>query len=243
IRAAGAIAVAYPCIAIQPPQDTSELDAALQSLAADEYDWLVVTSANTISSIQQRIEKLSLSLQTAAFKIAAVGESTARAAQSSLNRIVDLVPEEYIAEALASALLKRGAKNILLPESAIARATLANLLRAGGTSVTTITAYETVCADDSSPLLPALDAGKVDVITFTSSSTVTCFLERMHKENEEADAPALLQDVCIACIGSKTSTTAEELGFENIIVPSTFTLEGMMAATETYFEKLTSEKY
>lgn len=242
IRAADAIPVAYPCIAIEPPQDTSELDAALQALAADEYEWLVLTSANTVHSIQQRLEALGFSLRDAICKIAAVGESTAEAAQASLNREVDLVPEEYIAESLAASLLERGAKNVLLPESAIARPTLGNLLRAGGATVTAVTAYETVCAKDDWRLLPALNAGEVDVITFTSSSTVTCFLERLHTEDAEVDASALLREVCIACIGTKTAATAEEQNLENIIIPSTFTLEGMLTAIEAHFENLTSEK-
>lgn len=242
IRAACAIPVSYPCIAIQSPQNTSEVDAALQMLVAGEYDWLVLTSANTVHSIQMRLEALGLTLRETVCKIAVVGDSTAAVAQASLNREVDLVPEEYIAESLADSLLERGAKNVLLPESAIARPTLGNLLRAGGATVTAVTAYETVCGNDDSRLLPALNAGEVDVITFTSSSTVTCFLERLHKEDADTDALALLQDICIACIGSKTAATAKELGFKNIIIPSTFTLEGMMAAAETYFENLTSEK-
>ena len=84
IRERGAVPIAYPCIAIVPPDDTTELDAALKQLNAGGFDWLGLTSANTVYSLAQRLHKLDLML-TGKFKVAAVGPSTAEAAQAQAD--------------------------------------------------------------------------------------------------------------------------------------------------------------
>ncbi len=235
LRAAGATPLSYPCIAIQPPAETRALDCALHKLQAGEFDWLLLTSANTVESLAQRLHTLQLSLAQADFKTAVVGEATAEGAQEQLGLRVDLVPEEYVAEALAEAVLRQGGGYIFLPESVIARPTLAEALRAGGATVEAVTAYETLCASGEQRLVPALESGRVDAITFTSSSTVTCLLERLRAEDADADLARLLGSTCIACIGSKTAATAEESGLSVDVMPEVFTLEGLLAALESYF--------
>lgn len=226
IRARGAVPVSYPCIAVEPPDDTNALDSALRQLIDGAYDWLVLTSANTVISLKQRIDSLSLDLLKAQpFRVAVVGTSTADAATSQLGLSVDLVPDEFVAESLANALLNVGGGKIFLPESAIARPTLAEALRDGGANVHVVKAYETVCGSGGDDLRE----NEIDVVTFTSSSTVTYFFERLAADGlTQPD----LGSVRYACIGPKTATTAHEYGLLDVIVPDTYTLSGLLDALE-----------
>lgn len=231
IQGMGAVSLAYPCIAIQPPDDSSPLDSALQKLFAGEFDWLVLTSANTVFSLAARLRYLDLStVEDTPFKVAVVGISTAEAVTEYMNFEVDLIPDEFVAESLAQAILAEGGKRVLLPESAIARPTLAEALQAGGVDVCVVTAYQTVCGAGGIHLWEALQQQKVDVVTFTSSSTVTCCFQRLQQEGAEPDVVSLFEDVGVACIGLKTAKTATEHGLMNIIVPDVYTLSGMLTA-------------
>lgn len=229
LKARGAQPLSYPCIAIVPPEDISPLDKAL---AAGRYDWLVLTSANTVLMLAERLQALGLSLPS--LSVAAVGTSTAQAAQSLLGVTVDLMPETFIAEALADALHLQPGMRVLLPESAVARPTLAQLLRAQGAVVDVVTAYRTVRGSGGVDVPSLLALRQIDAVTFTSSSTVEHFLKRLETEGSRADD---LNGVCIACIGTQTEQTAITCGLNVSVVASPHTLVAMVAGLERYFEK------
>jgi uroporphyrinogen-III synthase len=237
LRARGAIPLAYPCIATALPEHTAALDAALHALCAGHYDWLVLTSANTVRSLAERLQALDLKL-TGPFKVAAVGPGTAEAAESMLGVSVTLIPDEHVAESLATAILARDGGRILLPESAIARPVLAQMLATGGAEVCTVEAYHTVAATGGVDLPALLRAHQVDAVIFTSSSTVTHFLDRL----AAADlTPAALDGVCIAPIGPKTARTVRDCGLEVAFVPQAYTLAGLVDSLEQYFMLTTAE--
>lgn len=232
LRARGAVPLDYPCIAIVPPEDSTHLDAALRDLIAGRFDWLVLTSANTVIAIAQRLSVLGLALPGTPFRTAAVGPATKEAAQVHLGlELVDL-PTEYIAESLAESLPIEPGTRVLLAESAIARATLADLLAARGAKVSVVDAYRTVCGHGGVDVPQRLAQKQIDAFTFTSSSTVTGFIERLMKEGgQQEDALA----VCAACIGPKTAATAYECGFRVLTVASEHTLEGLSEALNDRF--------
>lgn len=232
IRERGAIPIPYPCITIQPPDNTAELDAAIHQLILGKFDWLLLTSANTVHSLAQRLSTLELSLlEREMFRVGAIGASTAEVAKLELGLEVDLIPDDYIAESLAEALCQETGTSIFLPQSGIAPPTLANSLQAMGAVVHVITAYTTICGEGGVNLNDQLEQNDGDVVTFTSSSTVHCFIKRLHQEgiNEE-----MLEGVTIVCIGPKTAKTATSLGFDEVIVPQIFTLSGMLDALENH---------
>lgn len=233
IRERGAVPIAYPCIAIVPPNDATELDAALKQLNAGNFDWLVLTSANTVYSLGQRLDALKLVL-TGRFKVAVIGPSTAEAAQEQLGLQVDLIPDDYIAESLGQALIEQSGECIFLPESAIARPTLKDRLMSAGVEVVAVDAYQTVCGSGGDDLPAMLSQGEVDVITFTSSSTVDGFVERLKQAGSGLSA---LGDVRIACIGPKTAQTASDHGLPAAIVPDDYTLAGLLDAIEQSFAR------
>jgi uroporphyrinogen-III synthase len=231
LRRAGALPLAYPCIAIVPPADAAPLDAALARLASGDYDWLALTSANTAYALGQRLASLGLKLADGPFQVAAVGPATADAAQT-LGLTVALLPENYLAEGLAASLPVEPGARVLLPESAIARPALATLLAERGAAVDVVTAYQTVRGTGGINASGALAEGGIDALTFTSSSTVTYFLERLADEGGQRDRALSVPAVCI---GPQTAATARDCGFAQVIVAQQHTLDGLVDALERYF--------
>jgi len=269
LRSAGPNAVEFPTIRIVPPQDWSELDVALQRLYALEeknYDWLILTSTNGVSIFFQRLEQLgyrSENMQSRQHvRIAAVGSATA-AALERYHVQADLVPEEYVGEGIIAALLKdaeqRGTslvgQHILLARVAEARKALVIGLQQAGALVDEVAVYYTllVAPDDTrgQEVLQLLRSHQLDIVTFTSSSTVRNFVAWL--ENCEGDdtggegacplppsgrgqgdgrgqAPSLLCQTRIASIGPITSQAARELGLHVDIEAKEFTIAGLVDA-------------
>jgi uroporphyrinogen-III synthase len=105
LRALGAEPVEVPVLEIRPPANFDAMDAALRNLA--RYDWLILTSANTVRALAERATALGIALdQPARLKVAAVGEATAAAARKT-GFHVDFIPEFYVAESLAEGLMNQ----------------------------------------------------------------------------------------------------------------------------------------
>jgi uroporphyrinogen-III synthase len=232
MRSRGAIPVDYPCIATAPPQDSTLLDTSLVALEGGYFDWLVLTSANTVLALAERLQVLGFGLTGKTFRTAAIGTATAEAVRAQLGVELFDLPPHYVAESLAEHLPVETGTRVLLPESAIARPTLADKLSARGASVSVVDAYQTVCGQGGVDVPRLLAQHQIDALTFTSSSTVTYFLERLHKEGGQQE-DALM--VCAACIGPKTAATAREYGFKVLTTAAEHTLDGLMEALATYF--------
>ena len=142
IRDFGGEPVAYPCIAIAPPADQRPLDDCLRRLA--EFDWLLLTSGNTARAIAERLPALGIQLAATGIQAAAAGPATAAEARRRLSCEVQHVPAEYGAGHLARSLPLGEPCRVLLPQSDLAGASAAAVLRARGADVTTVVAYRTI---------------------------------------------------------------------------------------------------
>jgi hydroxymethylbilane synthase len=216
VEALGAEAVQCPVIAIEP---IAVDPAALQDLG--RYDWLVLTSANGVDRLRELLHGATNDLP-AHVKVAAIGpETAARAREAGMTPA--LVPAQFIAEELVEALaatIAPGAR-ILLARAAGARDILPQQLRARGARVDVLETYRAVPPADVRPRLAACLPG-VDVVTFTSSSTVRHFVDAM---------PGPLSDrVRIACIGPITAQTAADLGLRVDIIAQEYTTRGLVDA-------------
>lgn len=226
IREFGGAPVAYPCIAIAPPTDRRPLESCLRRL--DEFDWLLLTSGNTVSALAERLRALGIRLGDSGIKVAAAGPATAAEARSQLSRRVKHMPAEYGAGQLARSLPLDEPCRILLPQSDLANASTAELLRARGAHVTTVVAYRTVMAEGGADLPAMISRRQVDALTFTSPSAVGFFRRRC------PSSAALLLPA--ACIGSSTSAAAGQHGFSRLIKPGQPTLSDMIAALVSYWQ-------
>ena len=165
------------------------------------------------------------------------------------------MPGEYIAEGVASALVedarRRGeslaGRRILLPRAEKARDVLLTALQAAGAVVHEVAAYRTlpVSSEDTRgrEVARMLQAGELDVLTFTSSSTVRNFMRWLVSsapgvaEKLTGDSAGYASPV-IACIGPVTAQSARELGLRPHIEATTFTIDGLIEAIVSHEGKV-----
>ena len=231
LAAVGADPVIAPMIRILPPEDRDPLLRAAGAL--DGFDWVVFTSANAVDALMQAVVETGGDVRSLKGPLlCAVGSATA----DQLTRYgirVDLVPNEYRAEALASALAAQGSLQdvrVLLPRADIGREVLAESLRQGGAQVTDIVAYRTVLEEpqtkDGPDVYRMLLDGELDVVTFTSASAVRNFATIFGAEQ----AADLLSRTCVATIGPATSEAAARLGIPVTVQASTYTVPALVEA-------------
>lgn len=232
----GAISLSYPCITLLPVTGNDALDAAFSQLQNNEYDGLILTSANTVEVVAQHLNRLEYRLPPNV-TIAAVGPATAQAATERLGLQADIVPDEHIAEALAQSIHASAGQRWLLPQSALASSTLADALRAKGVMVDAVDAYTMGIGSGGVALLPALREGRVDAITLSSGSTVRNLVARLEAEGGSRDD---LASVCIACIGPRTAEAAQAMDLNVAVIPATYRIEDMVAALEIHFSGQTT---
>ncbi len=221
-------------IALVPPDSWAALDKELHRLA--DYDWLLFTSINAIKFFFQRLTEIGMDARDLKGpKIGVVGTTTAEFLQGHGLR-ADLLPEEFTAEGLAAALGKEemSGKKVLLPRAAKAREVLPETLATAGAEVVTVPVYRNVQPADYAEVRQALEEKAIDLITFTSSSTVINFLEMLHCA-DEAEQQRLLDGVKIATIGPITAKTASQNGMAIHIQPKTFTIPALVDAILAYY--------
>lgn len=229
----GAEPFLFPVIETVPPEDWKPLDNAIQKL--DSYDGLIFTSVNGVKFFMQRLKEKGKDVrELKGLRLYAIGSKTEQAV-NTLGISVDVVPDDFVAESLLDSLGKENikGKKFLLPRAAIARETLPDQLRAKGADIDVAPAYQTVRPQtDTQELVRRLKEGSIHAVTFTSSSTVTHFMELI----DEEIMPQLKQ-IVVACIGPVTAKTAENAGLKVDIMAEEYTVDGLIAALEKHFNR------
>ncbi|GAC1318799.1 MAG: uroporphyrinogen-III synthase [Chloroflexota bacterium] len=221
----GATVLELPAIAIEPPEHSGPLDAALRRL--DDYDWIAFASRNAVHAVFERLDALALSPQfPSTLRVAAVGESTADELQA-WGITVACVPRHASAAALASALIERGAagSRILLPAGNLGRRELPDRLREAGALIDEVEAYRTVPPRDvDAALLARFAEGGIDIVVLGSPSAF---------QNLAALVPGgseTLKRVRLACMGPTTAAAARAQGMHDPIVAYPSTLDALVDA-------------
>jgi len=229
LRALGAEAIEFPTIETAPPSSFAALDGALARLP--DFDWIIFTSAVGVDAFLDRIRTLGRDVRELGdASIAAIGPATAdRLSRYALK--VAALPAEYRAEAVIGAIGEakiRGAR-ILIPRAQVAREVLPETLRKiGAREVVVAPAYRTVKppAADAARIRELAVSGAIDLVTFTSSSTVTNFCELLQSPPHGLKA---------AVIGPITAETARQHGFEVAVCPPTYTTPALISAIVEHF--------
>jgi uroporphyrinogen III methyltransferase / synthase len=222
--AEGAEPIFFPVIEIVPLDDFSELDHALHHLS--RYDWLIFTSIHSVYALFVLWRTLAINPAPKHLQIAAIGPKTALCL-AEYGMTPDFFPAEYTAEAVLSGLGEVTGKRFLLPQSDIARHTLANAIRVAGGIPDEIVVYRNIPAKPDSSAMDALCAG-VDVITFASPSSVKGFITVL--DEHYVNAHSLPGDPLIACIGPVTASAAREAGLRVDIEAKEHTMAGLVTA-------------
>jgi len=227
LRDLGANAIAFPTIATAPPDSWEPLDKALDAL--NTYQWLIFTSVNGVVFFEQRLHARGLDTRAlGGVKVAAIGPATADRLRE-MGVAADFVPSEYRAEGVVEGLkeLTGPGTRMLLPRAAEAREVLPDELRKMGVTVDVTPAYRTILPTERrEKVARLLSEGKVDMVTFTSSSTVSN-LAAMFPHIPLAQ---LLKSVQVACIGPITAKTAQKHHLQTHIQPDEYTIEGLTDA-------------
>ncbi|MFH1581562.1 MAG: uroporphyrinogen-III C-methyltransferase [Pseudomonadota bacterium] len=230
----GAECLECPTIKVVPPGDWKPLDTAIENLSS--YDWLIFTSVNGVNFFFERLFKQNRDVRALSnLRTASIGPATAkRMFDSGLKS--DIVPKSYRAESVIEAFAQEDikGKRILLPRAKEARPILPVELAKMGAIVDEVTAYRTekVC-DNVDVLMAGLEQGTIDLITFTSSSTVKNF----HALIPPAKFNDLMKGITVASIGPITSDTAKALGFNVHIVAESYTIPGLCDAIKQFYNQ------
>ncbi len=219
----GADVIEFPTIKIAESSDNfKNLDAAISNIK--NFDWIIFTSANGVEKFFERLKISKLDARALnASKIAVIGSATAEKLMG-YNIIPDLIPAEFRAESLVDALKNSvSGKNILIARAEVSRDILPNELKNFGANVTVAAAYKTV-ADTP----PKIDFSEIDLVTFTSSSTVENFVAVAGIET--------LKKIKAAAIGTVTAETLKKFGVTADIVAKEFTIAGLVDAIKNFYE-------
>lgn len=226
LRGLGASVIEIPFIEIRKPQSYGPLDDALKNIKS--YDWLILTSANGVEAMWERMRKLRITRRTLErLQIAAIGPATKKAIVKHGLK-VKMVPEEYVAESVVKGLRdKVPGKRVLLTRAKVARDVIPEELRSAGALVDVVEAYETVAPEKSRERLRALmrnASRRPHVVIFTSSSTARNFAGLLGR----VEPP--LKGMQFASIGPVTSATLRELRMPVAIEAREFTMGGLIRA-------------
>lgn len=233
LEALGAQCIEAPAIKLVPPESYDEVDLAIHKLTT--YNWLIFTSVNGVEAFFARLHDMKLDSRVLGnASIAAIGAQTA-AKLKHYGIMADIVPLEFRAEGIIEALAGRieSGMSVLIPRALVARDILPEKLREMGASVDVVPVYQTLTADtDGALLAEKLKSGEIELVTFTSSSTVTNLLDLLGPQGAE-----LVQKAKVACIGPITADTCLEHGITPDVIAEEYTIKGMVQAIVAMYEE------
>jgi uroporphyrinogen III methyltransferase/synthase len=221
----GATPLEFPTISIESLEDPAPLDNALARLSS--FEWVVFTSANGVSSAFARLSALRRDARAfGTARVAAIGPATEQALADRGIR-ADFMPSAFTSDAIAAELkeLISPGDRLLMLRADIAPTLLVDTLTAHGAQVENVVAYHTRPSTASRDAVEKLfQEKKVDVVTFTSSSTVRNLLDALDQRTE------LFEGSIVACIGPVTANAARRLGLQVDLVAPVHTIDGLVTA-------------
>lgn len=228
IERAGGEALEAPAISIEYNEHDPALIDAVHHAA--DYEWIVFTSVNGVEAFFRLMAKEGLDIRSMGkARICAIGPKT-RDRLKARGLLVEALPEKFIAEGLIDLLkpLVHAGDRVLVPRSDLARKTLVEVLGQLGCDVNEVVAYHTCTSHElDQDILERLQAQNIDIITFTSSSTVRNLMAMVEDH-------ALLDHVVFASIGPATSATLRSFGYEPQIEAKEYTINGLLEAIVDY---------
>ncbi len=234
LNALGAEVIEIPTIEIVP----AKADGKLMEAFSQHPDWVFFTSQNGVDEFAAFLERAKKDCRIfGRAKVCAIGSETAKAVLRSLGIRPDYVPPRFVAEAVVKHFVtvrdRRGHLNVpydMAPKALILRAKrardiLPEGLRKAGFKVTVIDLYDTVLPKESASILKQALAGRVDIVTFTSSSTVENFIKLIGRDYRRK-----LSGVKLASIGPVTSGTLRSFGLKAGVEARVYTIDGLVNA-------------
>lgn len=225
VERAGGIPVEIPLIAFKPVAASNDILEYINSLHT--YDWIIFTSNVTVETF------FSFNIEPAVLpKIAVIGEKTKLELESK-GFHVDFTPGHYVAEEFVEEFkfyIHEGTK-VLIPKGNLARDYISASLKSQGALVDEVIIYETYLPEESrDKLINMLTSQTLDILTFTSPSTIDHFMEIV----ESSQLRSRLDHCVIACIGPVSKQKAEEWGLPVHAMPEKYTVAQMLESVIEY---------
>ena len=208
----GAEVFDLPSLVIEPPDDWSPLDEALQNIYT--FDWIIFSSANGVRNVEERMKNIGLSLSEVSktIEIAAVGKKTAFLL-SEINAKISFIPPSFVADSLIEHFPQNqvGLKLFIPRVQSGGRSILSDSFKLNGAKVTEVAAYESSCPKEiPQKTIDALNNGTIDIIAFTSGKTVIHTVSLLKKYFGD-NWLKLIEKIKIISIGPQTSNSCEKL--------------------------------
>jgi uroporphyrinogen III methyltransferase/synthase len=234
LRKYGAECIEIPTIKINPSKDIQPLIESIDRI--DSYDWVIFTSVNGVKFFFDTLYAQNKDVRVLGhLKFACIGPVT-KEKLKEYGIVSDVLPETYRAESVVKAFSDKNIKdkNILIPRAKEARKILPEELKKMGANIEEVTAYETTLVNDNQKNLVAmLENNDIDIVTFTSSSTVKNFAELIPSDKFKK----LIKNITCACIGPITEKTADSLGFSTDIAATEYTIAGLVDSILKYSDQ------
>jgi len=220
----GANVIEIPTIEIVPPECWDDVDKSINQI--NKYDFIIFTSTNGVKYFFGRLRELKKDIRILnGIRICAIGSAT-KGAIEELGLLVDVVPDEFVAESVIEKLKQYGikGKRFLLPRAKVARDVIPESIRELDGYIDVVTVYQTVKPDSSlKSLKEVFEKDMIDIITFTSSSTVKNFFDL-------AGNAKISSRVRFASIGPVTSDTLRSYGVEPSCEAKIYNIDGLVNA-------------
>ena len=234
---AGAVAEELPAIAIAPPLDFAPLHEAVSRLSS--FGWVILASVNAVDAVFDRLDAQGRDARAfGTARVGAIGPATAAALEQRGIR-PDFTPSRSVSSAALEELAAYdwNGVSVLLPAADIGRDELSDGLSRLGAIVERATAYRTITPPDAAQRARDAFAEGIDIVTFTSSSTVRNLLGLL--EEDGGPGRDALSGSLVACIGPVTSGTARELGLRVDVEAEEHTVDGLAQALVKHFSDRT----
>lgn len=228
----GGVPIEVPLLSFQKPVGQVKTDSVQKIKRVNAFDWVVFTSKNGVDFFFEFLKELKIELSPNV-KIAVIGKKTLEVIERYGFKPT-FVPPSFVAEAFLPSFLEilETSENVLICKGNLAREYIANGLREKGFGVEEVIVYDNVQPDGTDNLLiQAFRETRVDVILFTSPSTINNFMDAIHKNHLEE---FVLESVIVS-IGPVTTKRIEELGLKVTLSPAEFTVQGMMLELEKFY--------
>jgi uroporphyrinogen-III synthase len=230
----GAQVISFPTLEIIPPESWQQFDEIIHSPA--KIDFLIFTSANAVKMFFKRLEELGININFNNVEVIAVGNKTAEVCRQN-NILVKIIPKDFRSEGILDELSTYNltGKVIFIPRSAIGRDELPAGLELMGAVVKTASVYnvDVPSYENLKPYIEKINSCKPELFIFTSPSTFENFTSILNI----ADPQKYFADFTVAAIGPTTKEAIEKKQVKVDIVPSEYSLEGLLKAVIDYYTK------
>lgn len=227
----GAEVVHFPTIFLKPVENNCQLEQVIGGIS--NYNWIVFTSEAAVDFFWKQLEiKREDSRYLKGLKVAAIGPATATRLKTK-GIVADIIPDNYSTQGLLEKLddFKLEGQSFILPRSSMADSSLGEEIKKRKAKVTELRLY-----DNDFPSLSSYEVrsvkeqfqrGEINLVTFTSGSTLLNFIKIFEKE--------CLANTKVAAIGPATARIAKKNGIDIDIVANPSTFEGLVQAIKNHY--------